>query len=99
MHRVVITGMGVVSPLGNTVDDFWNGLVAGRSAAKSLKDITHCSLFEHLRVDFASRVITEVVDSFEETQQLPDDVRQRDRYTHFAVAAALQSLRAARVAA
>jgi len=48
MRRVVITGMGVVSPLGNTVDAFWHGLVSGRSAVKSLKEITHCDLFERL---------------------------------------------------
>lgn len=96
MRRVVITGMGVVSPLGNTVDDFWNGLVAGRSAAKSLKEIIHCNLFEHLNVEFASQVITEV-EQFEEAQQLPDEVRQRDRYTQFAIAAALQSVRDARL--
>lgn len=96
MRRVVITGIGVVSPLGNTVDDFWQGLIAGRSAAKSLKDITHCNLFEHLKVDFASQVITEV-EHFEEAQQLPADVRQRDRYTQFGVAAALQAVRDARL--
>ena len=30
MRRVVITGMGAISPLGNTVDEFWSGLVGGR---------------------------------------------------------------------
>src|SRR5437016_8288227 len=84
--------MGVVSPLGNTIDAFWQGLVSGRSAAKSLKDITHCGLFERLGTEFASQVITEV-EQFEEAQQLPDYIRQRDRYVQFAVAAALQAVR------
>lgn len=92
MRRVVITGMGVVSPLGNTVEAFWHGLVAGRSAVKSLKDITHCDLFERLGDDFASQVIAEV-EQFEEAQQLPEHIRQRDRYVQFAVAAALQAVR------
>ena len=30
-HRVVITGMGAITPLGNSVDDLWNNLVAGES--------------------------------------------------------------------
>lgn len=30
-RRVVVTGCGVVSPLGQTTDDFWSALVAGRS--------------------------------------------------------------------
>ena len=29
MNRVVITGMGAITPLGNTVEDFWNGLKNG----------------------------------------------------------------------
>jgi 3-oxoacyl-(acyl-carrier-protein) synthase len=96
MHRVVITGMGVVSPLGNTVEAFWHGLVSGRSAVKALKDITHCDLFERLGDEFASQVIAEV-EQFEEAQQLPDHIRQRDRYVQFAVAAALQAVRDARL--
>jgi len=92
MHRVVITGMGVVSPLGNTIDAFWQGLISGRSGVKSLKDITHCDLFEHLGGDFASQVIAEV-EEFEEVQQLPDHIRRRDRYVQFGVAAALQAVR------
>ena len=92
MRRVVITGMGVVSPLGNTVDTFWDGLVSGRSAVKSLKDIVHCDLFKHLNGEFASQVIAEVED-FEAFQDLPDHIRQRDRYVQFAVAAALQAVR------
>ena len=92
MRRVVITGMGVVSPLGNTIEAFWHGLVSGRSAVKSLKDITHCDLFERLGAEFASQVIAEV-EQFEEAQQLPDHIRQRDRYVQFAVAAALEAVR------
>jgi 3-oxoacyl-[acyl-carrier-protein] synthase II len=96
MRRVVITGMGVVSPLGNTIDAFWQGLVSGRSAAKSLNDIIHCDLFKHLGADFASQVIAEV-EQFEEAQQLPDHIRQRDRYVQFAVAAALQAVNDSRL--
>jgi 3-oxoacyl-(acyl-carrier-protein) synthase len=96
MRRVVITGMGVVSPLGNTIDAFWQGLVSGRSAAKSLKDIIHCDLFERLGAEFASQVIAEV-EQFEEAQQLPDHIRQRDRYVQFAVAAALQAVNDSRL--
>ena len=92
MRRVVITGMGVVSPLGNTIEAFWPGLVSGRSAVKSLKDITHCDLFERLGTEFASQLIAEV-EQFKEAQQLPDHIRRRDRYVQFAMAVALQAVR------
>ncbi len=96
MRRVVITGMGVVSPLGNTIDAFWDGLVSGRSAVKSLKDIIHCELFKRLGDEFTSQVIAEV-EQFEEAQQLPDHIRQRDRYVQFAVSAALQAVHDAKL--
>ena len=31
LHRVVITGLGAVTPIGNTVQDYWNGLTSGRN--------------------------------------------------------------------
>jgi 3-oxoacyl-(acyl-carrier-protein) synthase len=90
--------MGVVSPLGNSVKAFWDGLVSGCSVAKSLKDITHCDLFRLLgENEFASQVITEVEQFEEEAQQLPEQVRRRDRSVQFAVAAALQAVCDARL--
>jgi 3-oxoacyl-(acyl-carrier-protein) synthase len=91
MRRVVITGMGVVSPLGNTIDAFWQGLVAGCSGVKSLGDIIHSDLFERRGAEFASQVIAEV-EQLDEAQQLPDHIRSRDRYVQFAVVAALQAM-------
>ncbi len=40
-RRVVVTGLGVMSALGQTVDDYWDGLVSGKSGVTplSLKDI------------------------------------------------------------
>ncbi|MBL7998460.1 MAG: beta-ketoacyl-ACP synthase II [Candidatus Kapabacteria bacterium] len=43
MKRVVITGLGAITPLGNTVNDYWNGLVSGTSGAAPITrfDTTH----------------------------------------------------------
>ena len=38
-NKVVVTGMGVVSPLGNDVDSFWDSLVAGRSGIRAIEHI------------------------------------------------------------
>ena len=41
MRRVVITGMGVVSPVGNTVEEFWNSLKEGKHGFSFVDDITN----------------------------------------------------------
>ncbi len=95
MHRVVISGLGVVSPLGIGKENFWNGLVAGKSATKHLSQVTSCQLFKNF--DFASQVIAEVEDFDPEALRLPKDVCQRDRYVQFALAGALQALQDAQL--
>lgn len=53
-RRLVVTGMGIVSPLGNQVDQFWNGLISGKSGIRyilpqtedeSLENYPHANLF------------------------------------------------------
>ena len=36
LHRVVITGLGAVTPIGNTVQDYWEGLCAGTNGVESI---------------------------------------------------------------
>jgi len=79
MNRVVVTGVGVVSSLGNGIDDFWNSLKAGKSG------ITGVTRFE--AVDIASQVASEVTDFNAEDFMDPKEVRRNDRYTHLALAA------------
>ncbi len=44
MDRVVVTGMGIVSPLGCHLDEFWNRLVAGESGVVTLIDSAYQNL-------------------------------------------------------
>jgi len=48
MQRVVVTGLGVASPLGCTVEDFWTGLLAGRSGVVALQEAEFASLRSRL---------------------------------------------------
>jgi 3-oxoacyl-[acyl-carrier-protein] synthase II len=84
-RRVVITGMGAVTPLGNDVASFWDGLVAGRSG------IDHIASFDASRV--ASKVAGEVRGFEADTVMPRKEVRRNDRYVHFAWAAAAEALR------
>ncbi len=84
-RRVVVTGMGAVTPLGNDVASFWEGLVAGRSG------ITRITSFDPARVD--SKVAGEV-HGFEADKVMPrKEVRRNDRYVHYAWAASVEALR------
>ena len=84
-RRVVVTGLGVVSPVGIGVDATWDGLVSGRSG---IADIT---LFDPSA--FEVRVAGEVK-GFDAGQFMDaKDARRHDRYTHFAVAATGEALR------
>lgn len=88
MRRVVVTGLGVVSPLGTGKEAFWDAVSAGRSATKHLSKVTSCDLYD--RFEFGSQVIAEV-DSFD-PGGLPGEVRRLDRFIQFAVAGALQAI-------
>lgn len=83
-NRVVVTGMGVVAPIGNNVPDFWQGLVAGRSGAAP---ITRFDASEHA-TQFACEV-----KNFDITEYLhPREAKRMDPFCHYAMAAAEQAL-------
>ncbi|GHO50250.1 beta-ketoacyl-[acyl-carrier-protein] synthase family protein [Ktedonospora formicarum] len=90
MRKVVLTGLGVVSPLGIGKEQYWQGLSSGKSATKHLSEVTSCQLFENFQ--FSSQVISEA-DRFDPTQSgLPREVQKLDRFIQFAVAGALQAV-------
>ncbi len=85
LRRAVVTGLGIVSPVGIGADATWDALVSGRSG---IADIT---LFD--ASPFEVRVAGEVK-GFDATQYMDaKDVRRHDRNTHFAVAASGEALR------
>jgi 3-oxoacyl-[acyl-carrier-protein] synthase II len=84
MTRVVITGMGALSALGNDVATTWEGLVAGRSGVRTI------TRFDPARVD--SKIAGEVRD-FDPSGVLDrKEIRRTDRYIQFGLVAARQAL-------
>ncbi|MFC7442417.1 beta-ketoacyl-ACP synthase II [Laceyella putida] len=82
--RVVITGLGIISPLGNDVNTFWNRLIAGESG---VGNITHFDA-----TDYAVRIAAEVKD-FDPLNYIDKkEARRMDRFVQFAVGAAKQAL-------
>ena len=79
-RRVVITGIGPVTPVGIGVEPFWSALVAGRSGIGTV------SLFDSS--DYPVRIAGEVRDFDPTTWMERRDARRTDRVVHFASAAA-----------
>ena len=83
-RRVVVTGTGVISPVGNNRDECWNSLISGVSG------IGPITLFD--TTDFKAKLGAEVK-NFDPRQYMEkSDVLRSDRYAHFAVAAASQAV-------
>ncbi len=84
-RRVVVTGLGVVSPVGNDVPSTWDALLAGESGGATI------TLFDHDEA-FPTRIAAEVK-AFDPGLYLGSkDARRYDRYSQFAVAAADQAM-------
>lgn len=80
MERVVITGMGVISPLGNTVEQFWNRLAAGESG------ITPITTFD--TAHFKTKIAGSVQEFDPDARFGRKEARRMDRFSQFALAAA-----------
>ena len=87
-RRVVVTGMGVVSPVGNDLETTWANILAGTSSADTIR------AFEATE-DFATRIACEVK-GFDPLLYLEKrDARRFDRVSQFAMAASSQAMRSA----
>ena len=87
--KAVITGIGVVTPLGNDLETFWSNLVAGTSGVGT---ITHFD-----PTGYATRIAAQVKD-FDPTQWMDrKDAKRNDRFVQLSVAAALEAVKAARL--
>ena len=83
-RRVVITGMGIISPLGNDLASSWDGIVNGRSG---IGPITHFDASA-----FPTRIAGEVK-GFDPTQWIaPKDIKKMDPFVHYGVAASLMAI-------
>ena len=83
-RRVVVTGLGCVSPVGNTVADNWSNLLAGQSGIGPISSFDASS--------FACRIAGEVR-GFNIADCIPEkEARHMDRFIHFGLAAACQAV-------
>jgi 3-oxoacyl-[acyl-carrier-protein] synthase II len=88
-RRVVVTGMGIVSPVGLTISEAWDALIAGRSG------IDYISSFD--TAAFKTKYGAEVKGFDPLIYVSPKEAQRMDRFTQFAVAASLQAAESARL--
>ncbi|MET1029498.1 beta-ketoacyl-ACP synthase II [Domibacillus tundrae] len=79
-RRVVITGLGIVSPVGNTVEEAWNSVTTGKSGIKPMTRLNPD--------DYPAKVAAEIRDFDPEQFVEKKEARKMDRFTQYAVAAA-----------
>ncbi|GIX35742.1 MAG: 3-oxoacyl-[acyl-carrier-protein] synthase 2 [Lysobacteraceae bacterium] len=83
-RRVVVTGLGIVSPVGNSIESAWDSIVNGRSG---IGPITHFDASQ-----FATRIAGQVRD-FDPTRWIPaKDARKMDEFIHYGVAASCMAM-------
>jgi 3-oxoacyl-[acyl-carrier-protein] synthase II len=88
-NRVVVTGMGIISPLGLNVSKTWEGLIAGKSG------VDYITLFD---TDGYDVKIAAEVKGFDPLQYIDRKrLRHTDRFTQFAIAAGLEAAESARL--
>lgn len=85
LRRVVVTGLGALTPIGNTLDAFWNGLVNGVSGAAPITyfDTTH------FKTKFACEVKNFNVEDFMDRKE----ARKMDKYAQYAVVSSDEAIR------
>ena len=89
MRRVVITGMGAITPLGNTVNDYWNGLINGVSGAGPI------TRFDASK--FKTRFACEVK-GFDPLNYVErQEARKYDLYTQYSIAASDEAIKEANI--
>ena len=83
-QRVVVTGMGIISPVGNDVSSFWQSITSGKSGAGPI------TLFDP--AEFTTKFACEVKDFDIGDLMDPKEARRYRRFTQFGISAAHQAL-------
>jgi 3-oxoacyl-[acyl-carrier-protein] synthase II len=84
-RRVVVTGLGIISPVGNTIQEAWSSILAGKSG------IARVTRFDPARL--ASQIAGEVRGFDLSLYLSPKEARRMDTFIHFGMAAGLQAWR------
>jgi 3-oxoacyl-[acyl-carrier-protein] synthase II len=85
MRRVVVTGMGIVSPVGSKVETAWQNVCEGKSGLRQIDDFDAST--------FATRIAGTIVDFDVADYISPKDARRMDVFMHYGIGACVDALR------
>jgi 3-oxoacyl-[acyl-carrier-protein] synthase II len=88
-RRVVVTGVGAVTPLGNDVETTWKGIIEGKSGIGPLTRVN--------ADEYPAKVAAQINDFNPESYMDRKDARKMDRFTQYAVASALMAVEDAKL--
>ncbi len=88
-RRVVVTGLGLITPLGIGVEKSWNGLIEGKSGIRKITGFDAAS--------FDTQIAGEVEGFNPEDYMEPKEVKKMDRFIHFGLAAATMAMEDSRL--
>lgn len=83
-RRIVITGQGIISPVGNTIEDAWDAICNGRSGIGEITEFDASAM--------NTRIAGEIRDFDVETIMSRKDARKFDKFVHYGMAASIQAL-------
>ncbi|MBV6305240.1 beta-ketoacyl-ACP synthase II [Candidimonas humi] len=84
-RRVVITGLGIVSPVGNDIDSAWDNIVNGRSGIRRISRFDPTAFNSHIAGEVQDFDVTQVISAKE--------AKQMDTFIHYGLAAGTQAWR------
>ena len=82
--RVVVTGMGAITPIGNNISEYWEGLVNGVSGAKSINRFN----IDNFKTKFACQIKNYLADDFFEKKES----RKLDLFSQYGLIAAEEAI-------
>ena len=85
MRRVVVTGLGAITPIGNNVGDFWQGIKSGACGVDTITSFDASEFKTQIAGEVKNFDVTEYIDKKE--------ARKMDRYTQFALIAAEEAVK------
>jgi 3-oxoacyl-[acyl-carrier-protein] synthase II len=84
-RRVVVTGLGALTPIGNNLNEFWEGLTSGRNGVDLITKFD--------AGNFASKIAAEVKNFNPEDYLDKKDIKRMDPFTHYALATGIMALK------